>query len=406
MPEIKPFRGLHYSERYLDSLGKLVCPPYDVLSDEQQRALAARHPVNFIRVEKPLGPAASKYAGAARIWKRWQDEGVIQRDFMPCFYVYEASFRSPFSGKPLTRRGFFAAVRTVPWGKGVHPHEKTLPTHKADRLSLFKAMKAQSSPIQCVFEDKGRAAAILDRVTRQAPRLDYKDGDGIRHRFWVLPEGEDARALAAHLARTPLVIADGHHRYETSRTFSQWARGRGLGESADYVMAYLCAVEDPGLEIHPTHRSVSDDKRQFVNLEKWGRLRPVKGLSALSPLIMGARRGKLEVGVFHNGKFYRYEMTPVPPSLRGSPSARLPVACLHAGALHGLGKEDFTFTQEPARAVANARRDKGWAFFLPPTDLRQVLKIATSGQVMPPKSTYFFPKIPSGLVAHALAGNI
>jgi uncharacterized protein (DUF1015 family) len=206
------------------------------------------------------------------------------------------------------------------------------------------------------------------------------------------------------MRRSPVVIADGHHRYETARTFAAWAKTRWGRRSpaSECVMTYFTPVDDPGLEILPTHRAVGWDKRQHVQLEKWGRLTPVIGLGALAPLMAGP--GGPDVGLYWKGRFYRYRITRPPASLRGTPSARLPVAALHAGPLLGLGKEDFFFSQDPRQVVRAARQKNGWGFFLAPTRLRQVVDVATSGQVMPPKSTYFTPKIPSGLLAHGLVG--
>jgi len=408
MAEVIPFRAFHYADALKKELPRLVCPPYDVISSEERKRLAARHKTNFVRVELPAGSAGSKYDLAAKIWKSWVAAGVLDRDGIPSFYLYEAAFRSPRTGKKLVRRGFFGALKTVPWGQGVYPHEKTLPTHKADRLNLFKSVHVQTSPIQCLFDDRsGKAQRLIDRAAKAKPWVDYTDA-GVRHRVWRLRDESTVAPLRAILRRAPVMIADGHHRYETSLNFSRWAKSQWGAKSplSGYVMTYFSPVDEPGLEIHPTHRAVGWDKRRFVNLEKWGKLTPVKGLKALAPLMEGKDGKGLAVGLYHDGKFYRYEITKTPPALKGTPSAKLVVACLHAGPLFGLGKEDFAFSQKPEAVVRAAKAQQGWGFFLAPTDLRQVIQIATAGQVMPPKSTYFFPKIPSGLLAHSLAGSL
>jgi uncharacterized protein (DUF1015 family) len=407
MADVVPFRAYRYADRLAGSLPRLVCPPYDVISKAERKKILKRHPSNFVRVELPAG-GPGKYAAAARLWERWMDGRVLERETFPALYLYEAAFRSRRTGRLLRRRGFFAALRTVAWGRGVFPHEKTLPTHKADRMKLFKAMNVQTSPIQCVFDDSGgRAAKVLSAAARRAPWVDFQDEAGVRHKLWRLDDPVSQKTLLSVLKRAAVVIADGHHRYETARAFGLWARKKWKSGSpaSNHVMTYFCPVDDPGLEILPTHRTVGWDKRRFVNLEKWGKLKPVKGLRALQNFIEGkAKNGT--VGVYRKGSYYLYTLTSAPPELRGTPSERLAVAGLHAGQLKGLGKEDFFFTQSPREAVEAARRQNGWAFFLAPTGLRQVLEVARRGQVMPPKSTYFYPKLPSGLLSHSLKGSL
>jgi uncharacterized protein (DUF1015 family) len=407
MPDIAPFRAFHYSDRYLPFIKRLVCPPYDVISPAGRATLVHRHPRNFVQVELPAGDPRKRYRQSTAIWGKWLDDGVLVRDPEPAFYVYEARFTSALTGRPLARRGVFAALKLVPWGKGVHPHEKTLPTHKADRLELFKTLGVQTSPIQCLAEDRaGKMADLIDRQAKGRPWVSYTDEAGVSHRLWRWAPDKGAAALVRLAARSRFAIADGHHRYETSRAFSALVRGRRENRPAcDYVMTYFSPSSDPALEIWPTHRAVGWDKKKFVNLEKWGRLTPVAGLQALEPLIKGRDRSRA-VGVYREGKFYRYEFTAVPPTIKGTIHARLAVACLHAGALKGLGKEDFFFTREPSEAVAEARRSKGWAFFPGPNTVDEVVKVSLAGKVMPPKSTYFTPKLPSGLVSRALRGEL
>ena len=410
MPDIKPFRAIVYGAAHRKNIRSLVCPPYDVISPEGREALVARDPLNFVRVELPAGDAETRYETARALWSRWLDHGVLRRESSPVFYVYESRFRSPVDGRPLKRRGVFAALRVVPWGQGVYPHEKTLPTHKADRLSLFKALEAQTSPIQLLVRD---SASEIDRLisaqTKAAPWVQFADEAKVTHRLWKWSGEASARRLAELFKTSPCAIADGHHRYETALTYSAWAKRRwGAGSAASHhVMAYFNPSTDAGLEVLPTHRSVPWEKRKFVNLAAWGRLVPVAGLPALKGLIDGRKpAGTLEVGVYRAGKYYRYELRKIPPALKNTPHAKLAVAVLHGGALKGLGKEDFFFTRNPAEAVAHSKKTDGWSFFLAPNTVQEVLDVSTAGMVMPPKSTYFYPKIPSGLLSHALKGSL
>jgi uncharacterized protein (DUF1015 family) len=410
MPDIKPFRAFVYGDKYRKNVGRLVCPPYDVISPAGRETLANKDPHNFVGVELPVGDPATRYEEAAKVWGAWNEQGVLRREKTPAFYVYEARFRSPVDGRPLVRRGFFAALKVVPWGQGVYPHEKTLPTAKVDRLSLFKALRAQTSPIQLLVQDSsGRVEALTRNHAKGRPWVQFKDEAGVTHRLWIWKNDASAKALQKIFSKSPCVIADGHHRYETSLAYSQWARKalRGGAPASDRVLAYFSSSDDVGLEVLPTHRAVSWDKRKFVNLEKWGTLKPVRGLGALKKLMDGKKGpGLLEVGVYCEGKYFLYTFTQIPPELQKTPHANLAVACLHAGPLKGLGKEDFFFTRKPADAVKSAKKTKGWAFFLAPNTVKEVLEVSTGGSVMPPKSTYFYPKIPSGLVSHALQGDL
>lgn len=410
MPEIKPFRSFTYGASLLKRIKPLVCPPYDVISPAGREALVKQDPLNFVRVELPAGDASVRYDEARRLWAAWTEQGVLVRDARPAFYSYEARFRSPIDGRPLRRRGFFAALKAVPWGQGVFPHEKTLPTAKVDRLHLFKALRVQTSPIQLLARDSGgEIAALVAASMKGAPRVSFTDDSGVAHRLWDWPWNADARRLAALFRRSPCAIADGHHRYETSLAYGRWARAKGktFAPASNYVMAYFSSSDDPGLEVLPTHRAVPWEKRRFVQLEKWGSLTPVRGLSALRALMDGKKpSGTLEVGVFREGNYFLYRFTQVPPALAKTPHARLAVALLHAGPLKGLGKEDFFFTRDPREAARRATSTKGWAFFLAPNTVQEVLDVATAGLVMPPKSTYFFPKIPSGLLSQSLQGPL
>ncbi|MBK8575283.1 MAG: DUF1015 domain-containing protein [Elusimicrobia bacterium] len=381
-----------------------------MISASGREALVKKDPQNFVRVELPLGDPAIRYTEAAKLWNEWNEAGVLRRETSPAFYVYESKFRSPVDGRPLVRRGFFAALKVVPWGQGVYPHEKTLPTAKVDRLLLFKALRAQTSPIQLLVQDSsGKVESLTRSHAKGRPWVQFKDDVGVTHRLWLWKNDASAKELQKIFSKSPCAIADGHHRYETSLAYSQWARTalKNGAPASDRVLAYFSSSDDAGLEVLPTHRAVPWEKRKFVNLEKWGTLTPVRGLAALKKLTDGKKGpGLLEVGVYREKKYFLYTFNQIPKELVHTPHANLAVACLHAGPLKGLGKEDFFFTRKPSEAVKSAQKTKGWAFFLAPNTVKEVLDVSTGGSVMPPKSTYFYPKIPSGLVSHALQGQL
>ncbi|HRY28870.1 MAG TPA: DUF1015 domain-containing protein [Elusimicrobiota bacterium] len=405
MAEIRPFRAFHHHPSVRRELRRLVCPPYDIISSDDQKRLLRKHPENFVRIELPSGRPPGKYRRAAALWRRWVERGFIIRDFSPAFYAYETEFVSRLARRRLRRRGFFAALRLRPWGQGVHPHEKTLSTPKADRFKLFKSMRLQTSPIQCLFWDRSRLATrLLARVARGGAWREFSDTEA-RHRFWRMGDAKTIRQLQKVLAASDVVIADGHHRYETSRAYGAWCRSRGQAtESSRYVMAYFSPTSDAGLEILPTHRAVGADKAHFVNLDQWGKMEPVRDYAHLQRRLRSSRAAA--VGVYREGKYYFYRFTAVPASLRRTPFENSSVALLHTGPLAGLGREDFFFSRRAEEALRWARRSRGWGFILTPSTVEEVMRVALFGLVMPPKSTYFYPKIPSGILGRSLSGPL
>ncbi|HOW28081.1 MAG TPA: DUF1015 domain-containing protein [Elusimicrobiota bacterium] len=399
MPQIRPFRAFRYSDGLRKQLSRLVCPPYDIISAKEQKSLLKRHVGNMVHVELPPGPGLKKYAYAAKVLKRWIASGIFVREKNPAFYFYEATFAS--LGKPsktLVRRGFYAALRQVPWGRGVYPHEKTLPTAKADRLRLFKALHVQTSSVQCMFHDPaGAGQKMIDSVCRRRPDWDFSDDKRVRHRVWIVTDPRDIRRITRLMVRRDAVIADGHHRYETMRVY-----GKEMGGlAARHTMTYFSSAADKGLEVMATHRAVDPSKKQFVQLERWGRLIPIRDYRQW---VKSKSADPRDVCVFLKGKSYVFRFRRIPSGLKGTPAARLAVACLHAGPLDGLGKEDFFFTRDAVEAARWATRCGGWAFFVKPLSVQDIVDVARAGQVLPPKSTYFYPKLPSGLALYPLKG--
>ena len=367
MPRIKPFRALRYDPAVAGPLASVVAPPHDVISDERRDELLAASPFNVVRLIRP-----SDAADAGTLIREWQEQGVLVRDREPAVWVMDESFTGP-DGEARTRRSLLARVRLEPYGEGeVYPHERTFGRQKAQRLELLRATNTKLSPIFLMHD----GPSPDDPPREPDAEVTF---DGVRVRLWRVPEPE-ATALAESV-RTPLVIADGHHRYETALRYHQ---EQGTEESA-FVLAALVSRTDPGLEIFPTHR-VAGEPVPALN----GRFTttPVESADALARLdALGRDRPGFVV------------VRPDGAVLAEAEPDGTPVGVLDTHVLDELELADVRFTPSAAEAEDAVREGRAAAAFLvraPTVD--QVEAVALAGAVMPQKSTYFFPKLTSGLV--------
>src|SRR5438105_1052128 len=257
MAEIQPLRALHYDTPVVGPLESVVAPPYDVIDSEQRAELIARSPFNVVAVDLPQGEP-DPYESARELFETWQLQGALARDREPALWAHTQEYEGP-EDKRLTRRGFFCRVRIEDYGPGrVRPHERTHPGPKEDRLRLTRATRANLSPIFSLFHDPGDATrAVLDPITEQEPFNTIVDADGIADRLWRVTDAGVIARLQAALEDAELLIADGHHRYETARVYAEEIGGEG---DHSYVLMFLCSMEDPGMIILPTHRLLTDVK--------------------------------------------------------------------------------------------------------------------------------------------------
>ncbi len=407
MPEIRPLNALHYAP---DDLQDAVAPPYDVIDDDLRADLERRSPHNVVRIDLPVGD--DPYGSAARTFAEWQETGVLQRDEEPALWVLTQEYVGP-DGQKRTRSGFFAAVRVEDYGPGrIRPHERTHPGPKEDRLNLTRATKANLSPIFSLYSDPERAAwDALAPATETEPWAAVTDDDGTVNRMWRVSDPRTVERVAGVVGQAELLIADGHHRYETARVYAQ---EQGT-EEAQWVLMNLVALEDPGLTVFPTHRlakgrgleryeALATTLREHFDVEE----------IPLEDLEPPASRGPVEFG-YLDGHFrrpfrLRWKGAPV-PGLEG-PLARFDSAILESLILKGPLEltdddidhlHDFGYARDAKRAkdlVLDAQYDV--AFLLRPPSVATIQEVAAAGQNMPPKSTYFFPKVPTGLVFNRL----
>jgi uncharacterized protein (DUF1015 family) len=428
MADISPFAGLRYATDRVGDLATVLCPPYDVIGEDERRELEARHPDNVVRLELPRGADDARYTTAARLLGSWTAEGILRPDTREAFYLYEQQFGH--GGQRYTRRGFFAAVRLEPFERRVVlPHEKTLSAPKEDRRRLLQATRTQISPVFGLYRDAaGAARAIIDEAAEAAAAVDATTADGVRHRLWPLTSAVALDGLRVLLADRQILIADGHHRYETMLGLAPELRPLDVAAGAaasDYVMMFLARAEDPGLLVLPTHRLVKD----LTDFSFDGLLAAAAPAFDITPgdettaeaiearlASDGASRVVFAVRAPGRKQTFWFALKPIldlsalgPPALRN-----LDVTVLHGVILgpllridaEALAKQSFlTYTHDTAEALARVDRgDVQAAFFMNPTKVEQVLAACEAGSVLPQKSTYFLPKLATGLVMYRLDG--
>jgi uncharacterized protein (DUF1015 family) len=428
MADIVPFAGLRYATDRVGDLASVLCPPYDVIGDDERRELEARHPENVVRLELPRGTDDGRYATAAKLLAAWTAEGVLRSDAREAFYLYEQQFG--YGGQRYTRRGFFATVRLEPFERRVVlPHEKTLSAPKEDRRRLLRATRTQISPVFGLYRDAGGAArAIIDEAAAAAPAVDSTTSDGVRHRLWAMTSAAALDGLRLLLADKQILIADGHHRYETMLGLAPELRPLDVAAGAaasDYVMMFLARAEDPGLLVLPTHRLVKDlpdfsfdglcaaaapafdieqgDETTAEAIEE--RLTREGAKRVVFAVRAPGRRSTVWLSL----KAFLDLSALGPPALRN-----LDVTVLHGVILgpllaidaEALAKQSFiNYTHDTAEALARVERgDVQAAFMMNPTKVEQVLAACEAGFVLPQKSTYFLPKLATGLVMYGLDG--
>jgi uncharacterized protein (DUF1015 family) len=435
VPEIRPFRALRFDPESVGDVGRVVAPPYDVIGADLQRALLARHPRNAVRLDLPeIEPGEDpdeRYRRAARTLTAWRSDGTLRKDPRPSVYVYEQTYRVPGTDHERVQRGFFARLRIEPFGpeSRVLPHERTLSGPKEDRYRLLRATGLNTSPVIALYRDpQGEAATVLASVSAGTPVTDVVDDDGVRHRLWVVPDEGDGSA-AASLVRVasdgPIWIADGHHRYETAVRYRDERRGGSAEQDPafDFLLMLLLEAGEP-LTVLPTHRVVRElgEAGTAALVE---RLPELFSVTPSTPDALVARYeaagdlagGEGRFGLLTRERAWLLEarrpafaamLTSGGAAVRELDVARLGAALevlagIDAAAVAGGQRVGYTKSAAEARSLVDARTDGAdAAFLLEPTPVTSILAVAGAGDVMPQKSTYFYPKALTGLVLNPL----
>lgn len=404
----------------------VIAPPFDVVGEEQLRALHARSPYNVAHIESSRGTDAERYATATGALRSAQDAGALRRDEHPAYYIYEQRFS--VQGAMQTRRVFFARMRLHPYADGiVRPHELTMEAPKRDRLALMRATRANISPILCMFEDgAGDARAVVDEVAAGPPAFEATDDRGDTHRLWTVDDALRMATLTAAVAASKVTIADGHHRYETAQAY-QAERG---DEASGWQLVGLVAAKEPGLRILPAHRLVQIDR---LPDDFQARLSMLYELDDITPKswdgtavhrlwgrVQANAGGKPTFGMLGFGEQRLHVLTArsreaidgAMPQQWAPASRSLDVNVLTETILKpllGLDQEALvagervSFTEDVEDALAQTeRRHNLLALLLNPTRVEQVIAVADAGEVMPQKATFFYPKLGTGLVINII----
>jgi uncharacterized protein (DUF1015 family) len=429
--DARPFRGLRYHLPAIGDLGLVLGPPDDVLSRTAALAFAAAHPRHSLWLEVP-DPDGAHFTEAATRLRGWQAEGVLQFDPEPAFYLYE--HRYVFAPEPRSRFGVFVALRLDEAGRySVLPHESVTPTVLAQRLSLLRTARANLSAVYTLAPASGRLAAVLREIAAVEPVTVIAENGSGQHKLWVLSGPAAIDTVRQALSGFPVVIADGHHRYAAARRYRQELRQAGLHSGpADFALAHIVDADDPGILVRPIHRVVrafgtvswpdflahlqQHFAMETVPLSSAGDLATVEAaVQALAeergwPVYLALAPGGRELIRLRLREWAAVDG--LLPRQRSDVYRRLDATVFESVVLqHLLGLDGplreavVAFTPEVDEAVRLVgQRAARAAFFLRPTPLQDVLAVARAGEVMPPKSTYFFPKIPLGLVFYDLAG--
>ena len=435
MADIRPFRALRYNQQKVTA-AQVVTQPYDKITPAMQEQYYAASPFNLVRIilgrtQPGDNTTDNVYTRAAALGRQWRDEGILQPDSAPSIYPYSQTFTAP-TGKNFERRGFIALGRVEDYSaKIVFRHEQTLAKPKADRLDLLRATRAHYEQLFLLYEDSGEIDSLL--ATSDRPTIDVADQYGVAHRVWEVSDAAVVSSVQSKMRDQKLVIADGHHRYETALNFRDQCRAASSTPNSDapyeFVMMTFVNMNDPGLLILPTHRVVHSlpsfsagefqkASREYFEVEE---VDPAIDAAKATDLLQEhGRAGTALLAITANRAFLLHSPKPAGARFLSGLSPRqqsLDVVQLHKCLLEGVLKlseesirnqQNLSYVREGAEAIA-AVRGKGdgkhaanIAFLMNPCPVQKMREVALAGEVMPQKSTDFYPKLLSGLTAYAL----
>lgn len=419
MAIVKPFKGLRYSEM-AGNIEKLVCPPYDIISEDRRKALLSTNPYNMIRLELPR-EGEDVYYKAADTLEKWLEQGIVATDQTENFYIYSEAFE--VEGKSYSLKGIIGRVKLTNFDEGVViPHENTLSAAKEDRFKLMCATGCNFSQVYCLFKDNDRKITEqMDSASEGEPVQRFTDNEGVTHSLW---KTQDTEQISRFFEGKCLYIADGHHRYETGLRYRDEMRKNGASDDADseYIMMMLVPMECDGLVVFPTHRIVHsvdgfDPHHLLADCSEYFHTEPAPSAEVLEKKLKSEyEESDISFGLCVDGKYYLLTLkdksclakllSDVDPTLRN-----LDVTVLHSLILEkilGIDKENLAkqknlkYTRDVAEAVSAVEGGANCAFLLNPTRISQIAAVGDAGQKMPQKSTYFYPKLITGLVMNKM----
>jgi uncharacterized protein (DUF1015 family) len=432
MAEIRPFAGLRYNQSIVKDIAKVICPPYDVISSALHDDLHARSPYNFIRLEDAKtspgdSPANNKYTRTAATLADWLDRKILTPEQAPAVYLDEHYFS--LNGKAGMRRGIIARIRLEEWEKGIiRPHEKIFAAAKEDRQNLLKTLKVNTSPVLMMYQDPDRVIAdTLATETQKEPVIDATIPEGDRHKVWAITNKAVVNRIAYALSKQPFYVADGHHRYTSALMYSreQMAADSRITPDAavNFVMTTLVDFADPGLIILAPHRVIRGlTKEVLADLhDKLASYFAVTEMPANDWQKLDAamqKPGGIRLGFFGPGKemFYALKLRDEKVLAQIMPNSsdiyrNLDVAVLDhlilnkilGLAIDGSNEPRVSFSHDRGESVQEVLKgDQQAVFFLKPIKPELIKTVSDAKEIMPRKSTYFYPKAPAGLVVNTL----
>jgi uncharacterized protein (DUF1015 family) len=441
MAEIIPFKGILYNRKKISDLSEVITPPYDVISPQAQHAFYAKHPRNVIRLI--LGTSTDQdtcnfnpHTRAAEFYQQWLDDDTIVQDDAPAFYLTSITFSS--SGKKVTRFGIITLVGLEPFEKGIIlPHERTFTKVKQERLELMKCCQANFCPIFALFTDRENHVLnmLQASVKNRTPDQEFTEENGICHRLWRITDPEMHAEIGSIMEDKKIFLADGHHRYETALNYRQWYAQTSdtfdASHPANYVMMYLCSIEEPGLIILPAHRMLKEVEPSLLEgfVEMASQYFEIDIIpdahhshaDALDRIMAKLKRhpNKNILSVWIKDRPEGYVLTLKPNVMQNLFGDELPEELIDLDVtvltrlilmeMFGFDQERLdneqliSYSSRPEKALEGAEQGEcDIVFLLNPTKIDQVRRVAEQGLVMPRKSTYFFPKVITGQVFNAL----
>ncbi len=420
MSALKPFAAVFYNKEMVENLSEVFCPPYDIISEEQQDVYYKQDPYNFIRLELTKetpkdNDKDNKYSRARKTYEEWLKKGILKQDEIPCVYFYKQDYK--YQGQKYTRMGFLGLLKiNEDSGVRILPHENTHTAAKTDRLTLWSALKSNLSPIFVGYADKGGKIdrIFLKELATARPCLEAVDHDKVKHTIWRLGDPDKIQEIVKIIDGQNLFICDGHHRFEVANQIRREALKKAkktTGEEPyNYVMTYFTNLDSKDLQIFPIHRIVKKFPISVNLLEQYFRIDKVK--TKVDWLVLLARAGQNEhaFGLYNKQGMFLLRLknkTLIDKMVKeGSKDYRsLDAAILKAFVLDqvGVASEDIVYSKDPdevLQAVNEGNAEAG--FILNPVQVAQLRSIALNDERMPPKTTYFYPKVLSGLTIYKM----
>ena len=424
MAEIKSFRALRFNCEKAGNISTLTCPPYDIINEEQRKKFLNANEHNVIRLELPKGE--NLYEEAGNVLHEWEKLGILKQDTAPALYIYEEEFEA--YGETKRVKGVICRVKVEEFSKGiVLPHEETLSKAKQDRFNLMKTTFCNFSQIYSLYMDEEHTTLHrIDALSSGKPRFEFSDG-AVTHRLWIVNDLVAIQAICEDFADRKLYIADGHHRYETAINFRNYCRENGIskeGEDPDYAMMMLVDMQHDGLVVFPTHRLVRglknfDAQNLLDGCKQYFDVLPMNDLSEIETNLDALyRQDKKAFAFYSGGTSWQLlilkdiaGMQEILPQ-KSAASQGLDVTVLHSLILErilGIDAENMaqqinlTYTRSFDEAISSVKNGESQcAFILNPTRVREIRDVAAAGEKMPQKSTYFYPKLITGLVMNQM----